>query len=470
MTNRYPRPLSRRRFLALVAATPALRATGQRSAVAQGDATPAQIVVQAERELWRIPASVRGFNFWGTRSDAAFMPEYQKIGLNLLRFPPGQAGDQEPVSQELITDSAKVTKAVGGDMVVEVRLRGGTPEQAAKSVRYANVEKNYGARFWEVGNEPDLYQRRASEPDFSPAWYNERFRAYAQAMKAEDPSIKLFGPVLSNKLDEWMRPFIHECGDIADGLSWHFYGGNSKQSEAALLASTANFDQQVAKVRGWWQDPVVNPKGYTRQVPLLISEYGASYDSNSPKNLTSSAASVWTADMLGHLVTQRIDMAAYFALWGISFHGVWDNRGKLRPVYNTFLLFNQFGDRLLKADSNQPLLPAYAALRPDGALSLMLVNKDPATTYRAMVDLQGFSAAAPVRIWRNDEQTPAVPSDYVGPLAPLDISIPPYSTLMLVIPARASLSTPLIWAGAGGAALLAGLAAWRLRRARMGRK
>ncbi|MDQ2996239.1 MAG: hypothetical protein M3R61_04175 [Chloroflexota bacterium] len=271
MNTRRPRTISRRQFLALAAAASAARAAvQQRSAAAQGDETPAQIVVQAGRELWRIPPSVRGFNFWGTRSDAAFMPEYQKIGLNLLRFPPGQAGDQEPVSQELINDSAKVIKAVGGDMVVEVRLRGGTPEQAAKSVRYANVEKKYGARFWEVGNEPDLYPRRAGEPVFSPTWYNQRFRAYARAMKAEDPSIKLFGPVLSNKLDEWMRPFISECGDIADGLSWHFYGGNSKQSEAALLASTANFDQQVAKVRGWWQDPAVNPKGHTRQVPLLI--------------------------------------------------------------------------------------------------------------------------------------------------------------------------------------------------------
>jgi hypothetical protein len=462
--------LSRRQFLALAAAAPpALRAAVQPIAVAQGEQTPAQIAVQAGRELWRIPPGVRGFNFWGTRSDAAFMPEYQKIGLNLLRFPPGQAGDQAPVSQELINDSAKVMRAVGGDLVVEVRLRGGTPAQAAKSVRYANIEKKYGARFWEVGNEPDLYPQRASEPDYSPAWYNERFRAYAQAMKAEDPSIKLFGPVLSNKLDEWMRPFISECGDIADGLSWHFYGGNDKQSEAALLASTANFDQQVAKVRGWWHDPAVNPKGHTRQVPLLISEYGASYVSNSPKNLTTPAAAVWTADMLGHLVTQQIDLAAYFALWGLSFHGVWDNRGKIRPVYATFLLFNQFGDRLLKAESDQPLLPAYAALRPDGALSLMIVNKDPATTYRTTIDLQGFSAAAPIRVWRHDKQTPGTPSDYTGPHTPLDITVSPYSTTMLVIPARPGLPMPLIVAGAGGAALLAGLAAWRLRRARLRR-
>src|SRR6476469_6998220 len=148
MTPQRPRLLSRRQFLALAAAAPpALHAVVRPGSAAQGDETPAQVAVQAGRELWRIPPSVRGFNFWGTRSDAAFMPEYQKIGLNLLRFPPGQAGDQEPVSQELINDTAKVIKAVGGDMVVEVRLRGGTPEQAANSVRYANIEKKYGARF-----------------------------------------------------------------------------------------------------------------------------------------------------------------------------------------------------------------------------------------------------------------------------------------------------------------------------------
>jgi hypothetical protein len=346
--------LSRRRFLALAAGVPALVATRAPRANAQDGATPAQITVQAGQELWRIPPTVRGFNFWGTRSDAAFMPEYRKIGVNLLRFPPGQAGDQQDLDRTLIDDSGKVTQALGGDMVVEVRLRGGTPEKAAAAVVYTNFTRKYGARFWEVGNEPDLYERRGSEPDFSPSWYAERFRAYAQAMKKVDPGIKIFGPVLSNKLDQWMRPFITECGDIVDGLSWHFYGGNDKQPEADLLASPARFDQQVQQVRGWWRDPVVNPKGHTREVPLLISEYGASYVTNNPKNLTTQAAAIWTADMLGRLVTQHVDMAAYFTLWGIGNHGAWDNRGKLRPVYYTFLLFNQFGDRLVRAESDRP--------------------------------------------------------------------------------------------------------------------
>ena len=457
--------LSRRRFLALAAGAPAL-AAARAPRAAQEDATPARIAVQAGQELWRIPPTVRGFNFWGTRSDAAFMPEYRKIGLNLLRFPPGQAGDQQNVDPSLIDDSAKVMRAAGGDLVVEVQLRGGTPEKAAATVVYTNFTRKYGARFWEVGNEPDLYAKRAGEPDFSPGWYAERFRAYTQAMKKVDPSIKVFGPVLSNKLDEWMRPFITECGDIVDGLSWHFYGGDDKQPEADMLASPARFDRQVQQVRGWWRDPAVNPKGHAREVPLLISEYGASYLTNNPKNLTTPAAALWTADMLGHMVTQRIDMAAYFTLWGIGYHGVWDNRGKIRPVYYSFLLFNQFGDRLVRAESDQALLPAYAALRNDGALSLMVVNKSPDTAYRAAIELQGFAAGAPAQLWRHDKATPGAQMPYAGPLAPLDVTFPPYSTTMLVLPPRGGLPTALLWAGAAGATLIGGIMALRRRRVR----
>ncbi len=461
-------PLSRRRLLAAtLAGTIGLRAHQP----VPGAELPARIDVDAGQVRWRIPAGLRGFNFWGTRSDAAFMPEYQKIGVSLLRFPPGRVGDEQDLSAQLMDESGRVARALGAELVVEVRLRGGTPEKAAAAVHYMNIERKYGARYWEIGNEPDLYQQRPGEPEFSPDWYNQRFRAYAQAMKAVDPDIKIFGPVLSNKLDEWMRPFITANGDIADGLSWHFYGGSAQTPEVELLASTARFDAQVAQVRDWWRDPASNPKGHTRQVPLLVSEYGASWQTASPKNLTTPAATLWTADMLGHLASQQIDLAAYFTLWGIQYHGVWNNRGKIQPVYYTFLLFNQFGDRLVAARSDQELLPAYAALRADGALSLMIVNKDPATTYRATIELQGFRAAAPVQVWLHDQNHPATQTAYRGPLAPLAVNFPPYSTTMLVIPAQSGLPAPIVWTGLGlgGAALLGGGLAL-LRRRRRGRR
>jgi hypothetical protein len=286
-------------------------------------------------------------------------------------------------------------------------------------------------------------------------------------MKAVDPSILVFGPVLSNKLDEWMPPFITACGDIIDGLSWHFYGGGARQGEAELLASTDRFDAQVAQVRRWWSDRALNPRGSARSVPLLISEYGASYDSNTSRNLTTLPAALWTADMLGRLALNRIDLAAYFALWGIQFHGVWDRRGNVRPVYHTFRLFHQFGGRIVAASSSQALLPAYASLRADGALTLMVINKDPQATYAATLDVQGFRISGAPQLLRQAKDQDGVPVQYSGPSERPVLLLPPYSTTLAVIPGEPAPPLALVGGAAlAGAALLGGAAALIRRRRR----
>lgn len=437
--------------------------------IATRAAAPARVAVDAGRDLWRVPSTMRGFNFWGTRSDDAFMPEYRAIGVRLLRFPPGRTGDENDLQQSLIDDSAKVARAMNGDLVVMVRLRGGTPERAAENVRYTNIVKGYGARFWEVGNEPDIYGRRPGEPEFSPAWYAERFRAFVQAMKAVDPAIKIFGPVLSHKLDEWMPPFITACGDIVDGLCWHFYGGGAKLPEPELLASPARFDQQVTQVRRWWRDRAINPQGHARDIPLMISEYGASYESNNPRNLTTHAAALWTADMLGHLALNRIELAAYFTLWGIEYHGVWDRIGNVRPVHSTFLLFNQFGDRLVQAASSQSLLAAYAALRDDGVLTLWLVNKNPQERYHVTLDLTGFAPIAGGRMRLHSADAPLAEAPLDTASGPVSIEIPPYTTALVELPGREAppIAPVALLGGALGLAAAAGaLAVIRRRRRR----
>jgi hypothetical protein len=476
MRSRSPQAarLSRRAFLALSGAAPALLAPSIARPAPRSQAG-VSIAVEAGRDLGPVPAGLRGFNFWGTRSDAAFFPEYRKIGLGLLRFPPGRTGDENELAAQLMDESGTVARALGAELIVQVRLRNGLPERAAENVRYMNLERQYGAKYWEVGNEPDLYLARAGEPELSPAWYAERFRAYAGAMKAVDPTIKVFGPVVSNegKLDAWMRPFITACGDIADGLSWHFYPGDSRTPEDELLASTARFAPSVEKIRSWWRDPAVNPGGHRREVPIALSEYAASWQSTSGKNLTTQAAALWTADMLGQMMLSRIDLAAYFALWGLNFHGIWDRRGNIRPVHQTFRLFSQFGDRLLGAESSEPLLASYAARRPDGALSVMVVNKSPDTEYRAALELQGARAIGHAEVWRHAEDQEVEVTPYAGPLDPLDVTFPPYTTTMLVIPVEPT-APELLWgalgATAAATAIVGALWAYRARRERGARK
>jgi hypothetical protein len=97
----------------------------------------------------------------------------------------------------------------------------------------------------------------------------------------------------------------------------------------------------------------------------------------------------------------------------------------------------------------------------------MLVNKHPEQSYLATIDLQGFAAGSPAHLWRHDQATPGLQSAYTGPLTPLELRLPPYSTSMLVVPPR-TLPPALRNIGLGGtaAALLAAGAAELLRRRR----
>ena len=59
------------------------------------------------------------------------------------------------VQREALDEAGRVAQGLNAELVVEVRLRGGTPERAAANVAYMNQQKRYAARYWEVGNEPD---------------------------------------------------------------------------------------------------------------------------------------------------------------------------------------------------------------------------------------------------------------------------------------------------------------------------
>ena len=76
------------------------------------------------------------------------------------------------------------------------------------------------------------------------------------------------------------------------------------------------------------------------------------------------------------------------------------------------------------------------------------------------------AGATPAQLWQHDKETPGAQMPYDGPLAPLDVTFPPYSTTMLVLPPRRGLPTALLWAGAAGAALIGGILALRRRQTR----
>ena len=112
------------------------------------------------------------------------------------------------------------------------------------------------------------------------------------------------------------------------------------------------------------------------------------------------------------------------------------------------------GDTVLGATSDYPLLSAYAARKANGALALLVINKDATTNFNAQISLSNFAplSTATVRSYgiaqddavRTKNLAPGAPdiaTNIVSAGAVFTNSFPPYSlTLFTFAPAPAQLS------------------------------
>lgn len=166
----------------------------------------------------------------------------------------------------------------GAQAQICVNYGTGTPEEAAAWVRYANVQKKLGIRYWQVGNELDGAWEEGGPVDARQ--YAAKFLAYAKAMKAVDPSILVLGPVMSTmdfanaasgQLDgtTWTEEVLRLVGEAEakdnvrylDGFDFHAYpywtNGTPKASEglSAMRDLGGNLDTLWAMMQRRLKDP-----------------------------------------------------------------------------------------------------------------------------------------------------------------------------------------------------------------------
>src|SRR4029450_10313267 len=134
-------------------------------------------------------------------------------GVGMLRYPGGSYADiyhwrdhtapggYVAPGTDFDTFMASVRR-IGAQPMIIANYGTGTPEEAADWVRYANITKGYDATYWTIGNENygnghyGAAWEGAHHDDKSPVAYAESVVAYAEAMKAVDPDIKV-GAVLT---------------------------------------------------------------------------------------------------------------------------------------------------------------------------------------------------------------------------------------------------------------------------------
>ncbi len=372
------------------------------------------------------------------------MDEAQAAGLRFLRFPGGNWGDQHDLRPYQIDAYIQLARQLGAEPSISVRLRGGTPEQAAALVRYTNIEKGYGVRFWSIGNEPSLY------PDYDTERFNREWRAFAEAMRAVDPTIRLMGPEIhqftadpaANPKDrhghDWMTAFLEANGDLVDIVSFHRYPFPRCRtcppaSVEELRANAAEWDDIIRYLRATVREITGEDK------PIAVTEVNSHWNKAVGKETTPDGFynAIWWADVLGRFIRNRVFIVAYFALQTSPGAGPWGLLASrdVRPTYYVYRLYRHFGDVLVPVHvpPGVPDVSAYAARRGDREITLLVVNRGD-TPQELPLYLRGASPGAQMMLWslRRDHVPDA------GETRPFSngtrVVFPPASATVIAIP------------------------------------
>lgn len=249
----------------------------------------------------------------------------------------------------------------GAEPLVCVNVGTGTPEEAAAWVHYANAVRRYGVKRWHVGNEMDGNWEQGGPLDAGQ--YAARFAAFSRAMKAEDSTIEVYGPVISGMdwmirssgRDDlgWMPSFLRRIGDLErregrrllDGVDFHAYPYNLTSgigNPAALLRDADRLGGALDLLRGYMARYLDAPD--TRKVAM--SEFNGT--GTRTYLLLHQADGVALADMFGHLASRFGDRAVT-SLWEPENDDLTNADGVVGASFGTLRLFTP-GTRGLVSD------------------------------------------------------------------------------------------------------------------------
>jgi alpha-N-arabinofuranosidase len=392
-------------------------------------------------------------------------------------------------------------RAVGCEPMICVNGGDGTPEEAARWIAYCNGPVDspggrlraahghpepFGVRHWEAGNELwGRWQVRWT----TPAGYVDRFREFARAMRAADPSITLYAcgaPVMWGK--DWNDALVRGAADLLGATTDHPLVGGSVTAATDPLDVYRDFMAVPEVLERKWaalesqmrEAGVREPRLAVTELQMFARLGGGAEGAKLTRETLVSPATLAEAlyDVLIYHACVRlgpfVPMVTHSATVN---HGgglrkererVWAN-----PCHYAQSAFADFAGAVpvgvdletpmassprvlpdLRSAAKEPVaygaVDALAAVAPDGSLLLSIVHRGTAGPLRLAVDLGDFAAAkeaeartlaAEVPWAANTLEAPEAvrPADAVLPVdgRRLAVDLKPYSVLRVrVRPAR----------------------------------
>ena len=478
-----------RRICGTALTTAALLATGVLTGVLAGTSVPAaeaaaapvQVTVNVRSGLATMPETGLGVNdaVWdGQLGTTAVSDLLKAAGVGMIRYPGGSYGDiyhwkdntapggYVAPGTDFDTFMGSVQR-VGAQPMIIANYGTGTPAEAADWVRYANVTKGYGAKYWTIGNE--LYGNghyganweADNHEDKSPTGYANGVVAFADAMKAVDPTIKI-GAVLTmpanwpdalvaeGDSDTWNKTVLSIAGPKIDFVDLHWYPGGATAAEAlskdnqipdAVYLARAQIDKYAA--------------AFASRIGISLTELNVGVGQNTQPG------ALFLADIYSGLLANGVFTVDWWnvhngitAVSTVAGQTDYNDYGLLSSAtclsdgttceppmntpfapYHALSMVSTFahpGDEFVRAGTDQPLVTAHAVRRPNGDLAVLLVNKDPDNAYPATIAYAGYTPAAGApTVYSHTNGATSVTSAQTGTAT--SQSLPPYSLTTLVL-------------------------------------
>lgn len=339
-----------------------------------------------------------------------------------------------------------------------------------------------GVKFYNLDNEPELWNHTHRDVHPSPPTYDEmrdRTYAYAAAVKRADPSANTLGPTswgwcpyFYSSLDgcspgqdyashgnlgfaEWylaqMQDYEQQHGvRILDYFDEHIYPQIDLPSDGPGDAS-----QQALRLRSTRQlwDPTYVHEGWIAQPVYLIPRMREWVNTRYPGTKLAISEYSWGAYGYMNGALAQADLLGIFGREGLDLATLWGAPRFSDPAAYAFRMYRNydgagagFGQTSVQAGSaNHEQISVYASLRDaDGALMLMVVNKlpQPATSE---LSLSHFDASGEVQIYQysslNLGTIERMPDQVVTP-ASFSLTFAENSISLLIFPAGTADDTP----------------------------
>jgi len=328
-------------------------------------------------------------------------------------------------------------------------------------------------RYWEIGNEvfgngyygdrdknggfeEDLHagyshdqaessRLRKKNPALSPSAYGKGVVAFARAMKAVDPNIRIGAVLNTPPMDnswgpDWNPGVLKECGPEIDFVVIHWYTGNllppdwKNLDNASLLAATHDELPKMAAALVELFQKYCGAKASTMQ--MAVTELGSRPYAKISDPLV---LGLFSADAYASLMEIGAVNIDWLELHAQEFLNEQNQQG---PAYYGIQMVHvllNMKDQLVESKSNNVLVAVHASKRADGNFGIMLINKDPKQAATVKVQVSGAQLAPTGFRFDYGQSSPKtgypITRNQVGELGnSFSVTVPAYTITNFIIP------------------------------------